>query len=423
MYRLHSYCRACGYAEPTGPPGIKSAPSGEKLVEVFDLGIAPLANDFCGLNDEHAGYAPLRVLMCPNCFLAQLSVVVSPEILYCHNYPYVTSRTEMMFNHFKALWDCIWDRHSNPAHVIEIGSNDGTLLKFIADTGADSVIGIDPAENLCEKATQSGVRSICGLFEAGTAAIVSSAMPKVDVVIARHVFCHIDDWRGFIKNLDTICQKDTLVAIEVPYVMDLLNNVQFDTIYSEHLSYMNIKAMVALLDHTPFKVDHVQHFPIHGGAIVVFLRRRDFNGTADESVSFYVDKENKELNVDAWKAFGQSAKLNIDSLKHKVRELVDNGKTVCGFGASAKSTVWVDACGFTRKEIRFITDTTPQKQGKFSPGSDIPITDPGALMREFPEYAIVFCWNFLDSVLEQNQQYIGSGGKFIVPVPTVRIVP
>lgn len=420
-FKRHTICRACNWGSVKTPPGIKAGPNPEKLVSVFSLGLNPLANAFAGQNDMHSAYYPLEVLMCPRCKLAQLSCVVPPAQLYS-NYSYVTSHTQTMLDHFKSLWECIWDRHPNPTHVLEIGSNDGTLLQYLNFNGAESVLGIDPAKNLCDQATELGMRSICGLFDASTTPDITTVMPKVDVVIARHVFCHMDNWHEFIKNLDSVCQKDTLVCIEVPYVMDLLKEVQFDTIYHEHLSYLNVKAMVALLESTVFKLDHIQHFPIHCGAIVLYLRRRDYNGSADDSVAWYLDQENKGLNEDAWKKFDWDAKLNIMALKNKVTGLKADGKMVCGIGASAKSTVWVNACGFTRKQISFIADSTPQKQNKYSPGTDIPIVDEGAMIRDYPDYAVVFCWNFLSEVMAKNKTWMDRGGKFIVPVPTVRVI-
>lgn len=421
MYTNHTYCRACEYAKSFGPPGIKSSPSDERLIEVFDLGLQPLANDFCEAEDERAGFAPLKVLYCPRCSLAQLSATVNPSILYSR-YSYVTSPSATMLDHFNQLWRCIRERQPNAENVLEIGSNDGRFLEYLKNNGAEHVLGIDPAQNLASIANEKGLQTICGIFDQHTASIATSAMPSVDVVIARHVFCHMDDWHRFMKNLDTICQKNTLIAIEVPYVMDLLRRVQFDTIYHEHLSYLNIRAMQALVENSAFKLDHIQHFPIHGGAIVVYLRRRDHEGETDDSVEWYLSQEKENLNEQTWQEFSKEANYNIISLQNKVNELLEMGNSICGFGASAKSTVWINACKFDQRHIRFITDTTPQKQWKYSPGTGIRIVDEGALLRELPNYAILFSWNFRTEILSNNELYLRNGGAFIVPVPILEIV-
>jgi novobiocin biosynthesis protein NovU/D-mycarose 3-C-methyltransferase len=245
-------------------------------------------------------------------------------------------------------------------------------------------------------------------------------MPPVDVVVARHVFCHVDDWRGFMRSLDLLCGKETLVAIEVPHCSDLLKHTEFDTIYHEHLSYFTLRAMNALLEHTPFRLHRVQHFPIHGGAMVVLLRRRDSEKPIHPSVYEAMDQE--LVSLGDWTTFQVKALQKITQLRDEVLDLLECGKRVAGFGASAKSTVWINACGFTRRELAFVCDSTKQKWGCTSPGTDIPIVDEGALLREQPDYAIMFCWNFASEVIERNQLYLSKGGKFIVPVPSIKVI-
>jgi len=417
MYKPVTICRACGFGTPTTPPGIKSETPPEKLIEVFDLGIQPLANDFTKPGEEQKGYAPLKVLFCPVCTLAQLSVVVKPEILYS-NYPYITSRSQTMVDHFHQLWGAIMSE-CKPESVVEIGSNDGLFLQFCRTSGASAVTGIDPAENL-KPDTNSGITTITSLFDEQSAAIARGAMPPVDVVVARHVFAHVDDWKAFVRNLDLLAQKETLVVIECPYVLDLLEGVELDTIYHEHLSYLSLKAVQALLRHTPFHLHKVQKFSIHGGAIVLMLRRNDSAAYPDASVEEFLDRES--ISARSWLEFGRQAEAKMESLRLLVMQKVLNGSKVCGFGASAKSTVWVNACGFTNKDISFIADSTRQKWGCTSPGSDICIVDEGALSRERPDYAVLFAWNFLESVKQTQARYLERGGKFIVPLREIQMV-
>lgn len=264
MYHLHTHCRACDYGKP-GAQGIKSAPT-DKLIEVFDLGVQSLANDFVHDGEPHAGYAPLKVLFCPQCSLAQLSVVVDPKVLYSH-YSYVTSPSQMMRDHFIQILSDIKDEAPEAKTVLEIGSNDGRLLHLMRNNGY-SVQGIDPAHNLAEIARATGVPTQTGLFGEDLARM----FPDYDIIIARHVFCHVDDWHDFIRGLEALCHQETLIFIEVPYVGDTLEKCELDTVYHEHTSYLSIRATEALLKGTSLKIHRIKKYSIHGGAIGIMLR-------------------------------------------------------------------------------------------------------------------------------------------------------
>lgn len=414
----HSVCRACRFAEPKGPPGIKSVPSGEKLVPVFSLGLQPLSNAFAKADEPQSAFYPLEVLFCPRCTLAQLSCTVPPATLYA-NYPYVTSKSATMQAHFKTLWEAI-KLECEPKSMCEIGSNDGDFLEFARNNGV-TVCGIDPAENLAEEASRRGLQTFRGVFDIPIAQMAWGAMPPINLVVARHVFCHVDDWGGFVKALDYLCKQDTLVVIEVPYVLDLLENVQFDTIYHEHTSYLSLKAMEFLLEGTPFHMHKVQRFPIHGGAIAVMLRRNDSGIEPHESVVRMLAAE--DVTEKTWKDFSDAVRNKIWGLQELVRDLKIKGKTIVGYGASAKATVWLNACKFARKEISFVCDSTPQKQNRTVPGTDIPVTDEGALLRDLPQYAILFSWNYSREIIANNARWHELAiGHWIVPVPKLEIV-
>lgn len=417
MYKLHTACRACGYGAKLTADGIKSGAQTEKLVPVFDLGTQPLANDFRRAEYEHEGSAPLSVLYCPRCSLAQLSVVVDPRILYAHNYPYVTSRSDTMQQHFAALIKDIFTETSLRGCCLEIGSNDGFFLQTIKDAGMKQVLGIEPANNLSAIANKNGVRTVTGFFGTGCNGIPHS---KPDIIVARHVFCHVDDWRGFIKELEAFTHPKSLVCIEVPYAKDMIENLSFDQIYHEHLSYMTVEGMAALMVGSQFHFHRIVRYPIHGGAILFMLRRNESSAPPHRSVTDHLDLEH--ITKEAWEVFSKKSDNLIWELRKLVNELHQQGKTIAGYGASAKSTVWVNACEFTRKQIQFITDTTPAKQWTFSPGSDIPITDPGAILRELPDYVIVFAWNFWEEIIAKEERARAKGVKFIRPLPTIEIV-
>lgn len=418
MYRLHTHCRACGYAQPTGPSGIKAAESTEHLDRVFTLGIQPLANDFAKENEPHAGYAPLEVLLCPRCDLAQLSVVVDPEILYSH-YRYVTSPSRTMLAHFQTLWgDLSTGRQVHS--VVEIGSNDGALLHWIASIAKVDVVGIEPAKNLAEQSEAKGIHTLNLFFGRDAAEIVRNrwGLDGPDLIIARHVLCHCDDWRDFFAGIAALCGPKTTVAIETPHVQNLLDNCEFDTIYHEHLSYLTIKSILAALTGTGLQLSRVIRYPVHGGAVLLVIERQGAPVHASVEGSLALETAGK----DTWLGFGTRAQSLVHDLAYQIHQLRDQDRTVAALGASAKSTVWVNAAHFTKEHIAFIADTTREKWGSTSPGSDIPILDEGALIRALPDYVICFAWNYKAEILDKFASLRKVGTKFIFPVPQVEIV-
>ena len=397
MYNERTNCRACGSAN---------------LIEVFDLKIQPPANDFTIQGDSRKGYAPLKVNFCEACSLAQLNVVYDPSILYS-NYPYVTSRSATMKAHFgRIAKDIDALTPLKECSIMEIGSNDGTLLKYLKELGVKSVLGIEPADNLAAIANANGITTIndfFGLQFSGYASRVDFERP--DIIIARHVFAHMDDWKSFISILDQCCHDKTIVFIEVPNTADMLKSNSFDQIYHEHLSYVTPKAVAALLSGTGFHIHGVISYSIHGGAIGIFIRK--------EAPVIECNLDLYEVTQDDWINFSDRSKNLIFDLSEFVS---DETGTFSGYGASAKSSVWINACQWTSKEIGFIVDSTPQKQGRISPGSDIPIVPESELLKRMPDYCIIFSWNFCNEIIANNKAYTEAGGKFIIPIPEIKIV-
>jgi 2-polyprenyl-3-methyl-5-hydroxy-6-metoxy-1,4-benzoquinol methylase len=391
---------------------------------VFSLGLQPLANDWKKPGEPRAGYAPLEVLLCPQCNLAQLSVVVDPAIMY-GRYPYVTSQSAMMRAHFEALWrDVSAGRPIKRA--LEIGSNDGTLLHWIkTERGVEDVWGVEPAVNLGVIAREKGIHGTCGLFSADLAKhLIDSEVPAPDVIIARHVLCHVDDWRDFFKGIEMLCGPQTLVVIENPWVQDVLDNNSFDQIYHEHLSYLSIRSILSVLCGTTLQLARVVHYPIHGGAIALMIQRVDAKEGmlgVDPSVAEFVAKEDADPRP--WGHFNMNVRWLQQEVAGVIRDLRESGQTVAALGASAKATVWANACRFTRKDIAWVADSTLAKQYTTVPGTDIPVVDEGAITRDLPDYVLNFAWNFWgQEMADKFEFYRQKGGKFILPVPRLRIV-
>jgi hypothetical protein len=418
VYSIHNRCRACNFGPPILPGGTKAGSTNDRLIPAFNLGVQPLANDFCTDGEERAGFAPLEVLLCPQCGLAQLSVVVNPEILYRKNYPYVTSKSDTMKQHFAALWaDCF--PLARTKTVLEIGSNDGDFLAFCRAHGAESVIGIEPAKNLAAAAEKQGIRTIHDFFGTMSAAMAGQAMPEVGMIFARHVFCHVPDWQAFMANLQLLAGPDTLICIEVPYVMDQLKALSFDQIYHEHCSYLSIRAIKALLNAGPFCLRDIRHYTIHGGAILLMIQRRQPSVVASKMVLDYLDAES--ATRETWEEFSAKSHDAIQKLRGLIKQLRKEGKRVVGFGASAKSTVWINAMGLTRADLACVYDCTPEKWYRYIPGTDIPVAHQGGFYVDDPEYAVIFAWNFAEEIMDKNRKWMEAGGSFIVPIPEAKI--
>lgn len=418
MYHLLTRCRACGFGKPVVAEGIKREDNDERLKSVLNLGVQPLANNFVKENEMHSGYAPLEVLYCPRCTLAQLSVVVDPEILY-RNYAYVTSPSETMREHFQRLEHDLIDEGASMT-LFEIGCNDGRLLRFFREHGW-VVGGIDPAANL----KAEGLPVITGFWGKDKVCLPANSWSDwtPSVILARHVFCHVDDWHKFIAALDDIANIDTLVCIEVPWAQDTIQMGAFDTIYHEHLSYFTLHAMQALLADTHWHMHKVLHYPVHGGALMVMLRHNQ-NGVWQQQRHVSVDEflANETVCEYSWNDLDQKRRGLVIKLQELVKDLCWKRKRIVAYGASAKCTVLLNQCGFTRREIAFVTDTTPGKLYRNVPGTDIPVVDEGALTRELPDYALMTAWNYSAEIVAKEQVFKDKGGKWIVPMPELRML-
>jgi len=416
MYHDVTKCRACDFGSWDRQG--KAGESPEKLVPVLDLGVQPLANDFRQTGQEKSGYAPLKVLYCPRCSLAQLSVVVRPEVLYS-NYAYVTSNSRTMRDHFGTLTrDILTEITAGPA--IEIGSNDGLFLAYLSDLGFGNLVGIDPAKNLAERANKLGITTINDFFNPDSAEAARTSCGEPSLIIARHVFCHVHDWHGFVNNLNAMAGKNTLICLEVPYAVDQLAAGSFDQVYHEHLSYLSIKAMKALLNDTVFHLHRICHYPVHGGAIVIMIRRNDAKEPPHPSVEQYLEKE--DCSEKRWLDFAGNAHKQIANLREMVEELAFKGRRICGYGASAKATVWISACEFTRKQIGIVCDSTAQKVGCTIPGTDIPVTNEGDHFTGCFDYVVLFAWNYAREIMEREKGFNHGGFSWIVPVPKLEMI-
>lgn len=399
MYKTITQCRACG---------------GTNLEEVFSFNKPmPLANDFSLPGGERQGFVPLRVMFCVDCTLGQLGEVVNPDVLY-RNYLYVTSSSETMRRHFdRLLKDLASENHFGS--IMEAGSNDGLFLNYARTHGFEkqTLVGIDPAENLAGSDTHIRVT---GMFSATTSPV---AQLKPDFIVARHCFCHLE-WQDFMLGCEVVAKENTIVAIEVPYCPDLLAKTEFDTIYSEHTSFLTIKSVVALLKNFPFHLHAVLRYGVHGGCVLLMLRHNDSKEQPHLSADEFVSEEN--VTMEEWLKFSIRAHDKINRLAGVVNKLAEDGQIVSGFGASAKCSTLISACEFTDKQVKFVTDNSPLKPGRLVPGTQIPVIPEEQMLSEHPDYAIMGAWNYEKEICAKMSKWRERGGKFIVPDNEIRVI-
>jgi hypothetical protein len=411
MIQERTHCRTCG---------------SKNLKLILDLGKTALVNDFLKPEDV-AGYKislPLRVVLCPDCSLMQLAKTVDPKILYSH-YAYVTSTSKTMDTHLNKMMTHLLStaRLGSGSKVLEIASNTGVFLKKFKEQGCE-VLGVEPAGNIADVAIVTAIPTRKEFFNAATARKLKTEWGAADLILGRHVFAHIDDLHDLVVGLEAISHQDTLIAFEVPYLVDFFEHTEYDTIYHEHLSYISVRSIEALVKDSPFMLSRVDHYPIHGGSILFHLRHRSSKVKPHSSVAHALEKEKQMRLAEpaTWEAFAHRVNHIRTELPALLRKLKSQGKRIIGYGASAKGNTLLNTCGLGTKELDYIIDNTPFKQNKIAPGSWLPIRPPEMLLKDQPDYALLLAWNFAPEIIMRESEYQKRGGRFIVPIPEPKIV-
>jgi novobiocin biosynthesis protein NovU/D-mycarose 3-C-methyltransferase len=280
-------------------------------------------------------------------------------------------------------------------------------------TGGYRTLGIEPALNLVEKANARGLEVIPNYFNLNSAAQARERMGNPSIILARHCFAHMHDWKEFMAGLEILADKHTVIAIEIPYVHDTLNKTEFDQIYHEHASFISITALTHLLMSSPFDIHRVIRYGIHGGSLLVMLRSSNCGIHRHLSVDEYLAED--QVTEAHWQKFTVNANMKINKLRDLIRGNTHDGKIACFFGASAKATVWINACGFTKNEISFVSDNSPFKPGNLVPGTSIPVIPQDEFFGERPHVAFMSAWNFKDEVLKSQKRWTDKGGRFLIP--------
>lgn len=409
MNRPDTICRSCGHQE---------------LVSVLDLGTTALADRMLyenQLNEPEPAF-PLEVVFCPECSLMQIMETVDPELLFDEDYPYFSSFSTYLLDHSRQnVLEMIARRNlTADSFVVELASNDGYLLKNYVEHGVP-VLGIDPVPALCAAAEKIGVPSTAEFFGLPVAEKLAAAGQRADVIHANNVLAHVADTNGFVAGIAALLKDDGMAVVEFPYVRDLIDHCEFDTIYHEHLCYFSVTAVDHLLRRHGLFLTDCWRLPIHGGSLRLFIEKND---TPNENVTRLLAEE-KTLGLDHsdyYREFSQRvAQLKVD-LKTMLTGLREAGHTIAAYGAAAKGSTLLNYVGIGPELIDFVADKNVHKQGRYMPGQKVPIVAAERIAAEQPDYVLLLPWNLENEILAQEQAYRDAGGQFIIPVPAPHIV-
>jgi hypothetical protein len=402
-------CRSCG---------------GRDLAPILSLGRLPLANALLTdeqLATEEARY-PLDLVFCASCALVQITETVPPEEMF-REYLYFSSFSQTFLRHAETLVARLVGEHGlGPGSLaMEIASNDGYLLQFYKRSGA-SVLGIEPARNVALVAEREhGIPTVSEFFGRDLARQLLASHGGADVLHAHNVLAHVADLNGFVEGIALMLKPEGVGIVEVPYVKEMVDRCEFDTIYHEHLCYFSLTALTHLLGRHGLAVVEVEHVPVHGGSLRLVLSRTRGPGVSVQRLL----AEEAAWGVGGtafYASFADRVRALTGMLRDTLHELRQQGRRIAGYGAAAKAAVLLNVVGIDRSTVEYVVDRSPHKQGRHIPGVRVPIHGPERLLADRPDDLLILAWNLAPEIMEQQREYRARGGRFIVPVPAVEIV-
>jgi SAM-dependent methyltransferase len=404
---MNKICQSCG---KTG------------LITFLSLGNMPLVNSLLEEKDldKIENKYPLDVAFCPHCSLVQITEVIPPEILFS-DYVYFSSFSDTVLQNAKNIVEQSVSRYNlnSESLVIELASNDGYLLQYYKEHDVP-VLGVEPAKNIAQVANDRGISTISEFFNEDLAIKLSNEGKKADIIHANNVLAHVSDINSFVAGIENLLKDNGTAIIETPYVRDLIDHTEFDTIYHEHLYYYSLTSVSNLFRRHNLVIQSVERIPIHGGSLRLFIGKSRFvkpdytvkNLMAEETILGICE-------IGFYKNFAKKVEFLKKNLVSILQTLKNNGNHIAAYGAAAKGCILLNYFGIESNMIDFVADRSTYKQNHYMPGVHIPICPPEKLLENHPDYTIILAWNFADEIIQQQCKYTG---RFIIPIPEIKII-
>ena len=403
-------CRSCGSSE---------------AALILDLGVQPLANNLLTPADlaKPEPKFPLRLAVCQSCWLLQITDLVPPVDMFSE-YLYFSSVSDALVRHAREAAEgyCLEFSLGRQSHVVEIASNDGYLLQNF-QRAQIPCLGIEPAANIAKVAREKGIETVAEFFGDNLAKKLAASGKAADLILGNNVFAHAPHTNDFVAGLKTLLKPNGRIVLEFPYAADLIEHSEFDTIYHEHVFYFTLTALQPLFQRHALEIFRVERIPIHGGSLRLFAGQGG-DRPVEPSVSALLEEEDRKGigSLRYYEGFASQVLEIKRTLRDLLHQLKQQGKTIAAYGASAKGSTLLNFFQLGKAQLDFVVDRSTHKQGRLTPGTRLPILPPEQLLAQKPDYTLLLTWNFADEILTQQKAYRDQGGKFIVPIPKVKVL-
>lgn len=398
----------------------------KNIKKFLDLGFTPLADNFLKKSQLQNSevYYPLNVCICKECGFIQLGYIVSPELMFNENYPYESSTTKTGSNHFLNMAKEICQKIELPKKslVVDIGSNVGVLLQGFKNEGME-IIGVEPSKNIATIAIKNKIPTITDFFNEKSVNKIIKEKKKASVITATNVFAHVDDLHSFMKNIKKLIHENGIFVLESPYVVNLIDNLEYDTIYHEHVGYMSVKPLIQFLKKFNMELFDVERNEIHGGALRCYISNKNkMKISPNVNKLLKIENDKKIYSIKKLQEFSCRVKKHRSELQKLLYKLKMSGKKIAIISAPAKGMTLLHYCKIDETICDYITEKSKLKINKFTPGTHILVRPDKYLLKDKPDYVLLLAWNFASEIINNNKEFKKLGGKFIIPIPKPVIV-